>query len=100
MVSGSAPLNPRLSRIFCAAGMMVMEGYGLTETSPVVSVGMLRDHHFKIGTVGKPIRNVEVKIAEDDEIFFNAGTHTELIKMDYADFERLVKPKVLKFSLV
>ena len=68
MVSGSAPLNPRLSRIFCAAGMMVMEGYGLTETSPVVSVGMLRDHHFKIGTVGKPIRNVEVKIAEDDEI--------------------------------
>ena len=43
---------------------------------------------------------VSEKLAEDDEIFFNAGTHTELIKMDYADFERLVKPKVLKFSLV
>lgn len=68
MVSGSAPLQPRLTRIFCAAGMQVMEGYGLTETSPVVSVGMYKDHHFKVGTVGKPLRNVEVKIAEDGEI--------------------------------
>ncbi len=68
MVSGSAALHPRLSRIFCASGMMVMEGYGLTETSPVVSVGMVRDNHFKIGTVGKPIKDVEVKIAEDGEI--------------------------------
>ncbi|MEM9679136.1 MAG: long-chain fatty acid--CoA ligase, partial [Bacteroidota bacterium] len=68
MVSGSAALQPRLSRIFCAAGMNVMEGYGLTETSPVVSVGMYRDNHFRVGTVGKPIRNVEVKIADDGEI--------------------------------
>jgi long-chain acyl-CoA synthetase len=68
MVSGSAPLQPRLTRIFCAAGMQVMEGYGLTETSPVVSVGMYKDHFFKVGTVGKPIANVEVKIAEDGEI--------------------------------
>ena len=68
MVSGSAALQPRLSRIFCAAGMQVMEGYGLTETSPVVSVGMYKDKHFKVGTVGKPIANVEVKIAEDGEI--------------------------------
>ena len=68
MVSGSAALHPRLSRIFCASGMMIMEGYGLTETSPVVSVGMHANHHFKIGTVGKPISNVEVKIAEDGEI--------------------------------
>ncbi len=68
MVSGSAALQPRLSRIFCAAGMHIMEGYGLTETSPVVSVGMYRDEMFKPGTVGKPIANVEVKIAEDDEI--------------------------------
>ena len=68
MVSGSAALQPRLSRIFCASGMKVMEGYGLTETSPVVSVGMFRDRNFKVGTVGKPIANVEVKIAEDGEI--------------------------------
>lgn len=68
MVSGSAALHPRLSRIFCASGMMVMEGYGLTETSPVVAVGMYEDNHFKIGTVGKPINNVEVKIADDGEI--------------------------------
>ena len=68
MVCGSAALNPRLSRVFCASGMMVMEGYGLTETSPVVSVGMQANKFFKIGTVGKPIHNVEVKIAEDGEI--------------------------------
>ncbi|WP_243471448.1 AMP-dependent synthetase/ligase [Winogradskyella sp. MH6] len=68
MVSGSAALQPRLSRIFGAAKMQVMEGYGLTETSPVVGVGMYRDKHYKVGTVGKPIDNVEVKIAEDGEI--------------------------------
>lgn len=68
MVSGSAALQPRLSRIFSAGQMQVMEGYGLTETSPVVSVGMYRDKCFKVGTVGKPIDNVEVKIAEDGEI--------------------------------
>ncbi len=68
MVSGSAPLQPRLGRIFSAAGMQVMEGYGLTETSPVVSVGQYDDHMYKVGTVGKPIDHVEVKIAEDGEI--------------------------------
>jgi long-chain acyl-CoA synthetase len=68
MVSGSAALQQRLTRVFSAGGMQIMEGYGLTETSPVVSVGMYRDKHFKVGTVGKPIRNVEVKIAEDGEI--------------------------------
>ncbi|MFP4845707.1 AMP-dependent synthetase/ligase [Winogradskyella sp. PE311] len=68
MVSGSAALQPRLARIFGAAGMKVMEGYGLTETSPVVSVGMYNDSYYKVGTVGKPIANVEVKIAEDGEL--------------------------------
>lgn len=68
MVSGSAALQPRLARIFGAAEMRVMEGYGLTETSPVVSVGLYKDKMYKVGTVGKPIDNVEVKIAEDGEV--------------------------------
>lgn len=68
MVSGSAALQPRLARIFGAAKMQVMEGYGLTETSPVVSVGKYADRMYKVGTVGIPIENVEVKIAEDGEI--------------------------------
>ena len=68
MVSGSAALQPRLTRVFTAAGMQIMEGYGLTETSPVATVNMYANNFFKIGTVGKPIENVEVKIAEDGEI--------------------------------
>lgn len=68
MVSGSAALQPRLARIFGAANMRVMEGYGLTETSPVVAVGLYKDNNYKVGTVGKPIKNVEVKIADDGEI--------------------------------
>ena len=68
MVSGSAALQPRLSRIFAAAEIPVMEGYGLTETSPVIAVNDMRNRGFKVGTVGKVIDNVEVKIAEDGEI--------------------------------
>lgn len=68
MVSGSAALQPRLAKIFTAARMHIMEGYGLTETSPVISVNMYKDGLMRIGTVGKPIKNVTVKIADDGEI--------------------------------
>ncbi|MDI1255660.1 MAG: AMP-binding protein [Flavobacterium sp.] len=68
MVSGSAALQPRLARIFAAAEINVMEGYGLTETSPVIAVNDMRNRGFKVGTVGKVLENVTVKIAADGEI--------------------------------
>lgn len=68
IASGSAALQPRLARIFTAAGMTLVEGYGLTETSPVISVNDMRNNFFKIGSVGQIIDGVTVKIAEDGEI--------------------------------
>jgi long-chain acyl-CoA synthetase len=64
-VSGSAPLAPVIMKFFYAAGMPIMEGYGLTETSPVVSVNTFE--HMRFGTVGRPIRNVEVRIDPDPD---------------------------------
>lgn len=68
IASGSAALQSRLARVFNAADIKVMEGYGLTETSPVVSVNDERNGGFRIGSVGKPIQDTDVKIAEDGEI--------------------------------
>ncbi len=68
IASGSAALQPRLARVFTAAGIPIMEGYGLTETSPVVSVNSYHPNGVMFGTVGKLLQDVEVKIAEDGEI--------------------------------
>lgn len=68
VVNGSAALQDRLIRIFTAAHVIVMEGYGLTETSPVISVNRYESEDRRIGTIGPLIPNVEVKIAEDGEI--------------------------------
>ncbi|MGB3590712.1 MAG: AMP-dependent synthetase/ligase [Nonlabens sp.] len=71
IASGSAALQPRLARVFNAAGVPVMEGYGLTETSPVIAVNDMRGGNFKIGTVGKALPHTDVKIDSDGEIIIN-----------------------------
>lgn len=66
--SGASALQPRLARVFWAAGIKVCEGYGLTETSPVVSASVCTHEEIRIGWVGKIVKDVKVKIAEDGEI--------------------------------
>ncbi len=68
IVTGSAPCQPRLIRVFTAARIIIMEGYGLTETSPVISVNRFESENRRIGSIGTLIDNVEVKIADDGEI--------------------------------
>lgn len=68
IISGGAALQERLSRIFWAANIKVLEGYGLTETSPVIAVNSHVDTDVKFGSVGRVLKNLEVKIAEDGEI--------------------------------
>lgn len=68
IISGGAALQERLARVFWAADIRVLEGYGLTETSPVISVNSTKDTGVKFGSVGKVLGNLDVKIAEDGEI--------------------------------
>lgn len=68
IISGSASLQPRLARIFTAAGITVIEGYGLTETSPVLTCNRFEKGEYYFGTVGYAIPDVEIKIGESGEI--------------------------------
>jgi long-chain acyl-CoA synthetase len=87
LVSGGAALPEELSYIYVGAGLPIVQGYGLTETSPVITAGRLEDN--RIGTVGKPIKNVEVRIAGDGEIetrgpnvmsgYYNKPAETEAV---------------------
>jgi long-chain acyl-CoA synthetase len=71
-ISGGAPLDRDLAEFFLGVGVLILEGYGLTETSPVISVNTDKD--LKLGTVGKPLPGVQVKIAEDGEILTRSAS--------------------------
>ena len=90
MVCGSAPLQPRLIRIFTAANIPIFEGYGMTESSPGGTVNDLRNGGFRIGSVGKPIEGVTVKIAEDGEILLKG----ENVMLGYYKNEELTKKTI------
>jgi len=68
IITGAAPIQPRLIKIFTAAGINVLEGYGLTETSPVLAFNRIPFEDRKIGTVGMPVRGVTIQLADDGEI--------------------------------
>ena len=90
MVSGSAPLQERLIKIFTAAGMPIYEGYGMTETSPGVSINDLRNGGLKVGTVGRIMKDIEVKIAEDGEILVKGSN----VMVGYYKNEELTKETI------
>lgn len=90
MVAGSAPTQARLIKVFTAAGIPILEGYGMTETSPAVSVSDMRNNGFKIGTVGRIIEGVDVKIAEDGEILVKGS----LVMQGYYKNEALTQQTI------
>jgi len=91
MLSGSAPLQSRLIRVFTAAGIPVYEGYGMTESSPGATLNDLRNNGLKIGSVGKPLKGVEIKIAEDGEILMKG----HCVMQGYYKREDLTKETII-----
>ncbi|PCH53483.1 MAG: long-chain fatty acid--CoA ligase [Flavobacteriaceae bacterium] len=91
LVSGSAPLQPILIKVFTAANIPVFEGYGMTETSPCISINDFRNGGFKIGSVGKILEDVEVKIASDGEILVKGSN----IMMGYFKEPELTKQTII-----
>ncbi|MFK5959497.1 MAG: long-chain fatty acid--CoA ligase [Lutibacter sp.] len=91
LVSGSAPLQPLLIKVFTAAGIPVFEGYGMTETSPGISINDFRNGGFKIGTVGRVLDNIEVKIASDGEILVKGSN----IMLGYHKEEELTNNTII-----
>jgi len=91
LVSGSAPLQPVLIQLFTAANIPVFEGYGMTETSPGISINDFRNSGFKIGTVGKVLKDIDVKIAEDGEILVKGSN----VMQGYYKDETLTKETIV-----
>ena len=91
MLSGSAPLQQRLIRVFSAAGMQIFEGYGMTESAPGGTLNDLRNNGLKIGTVGKALNRIEIKIAQDGEILMKGPN----IMMGYYKNEALTRQTIV-----
>jgi long-chain acyl-CoA synthetase len=112
VVSGGAALQPRLARVFTAARIPVLEGYGLTETSPVVAVNSFQPNSVRFGTVGPVIEGVQVKFADDGEImvkgpnvmlgYYNKPEETREVLSDgwfkTGDIGELVEGRFLKIT--
>ncbi len=91
VVSGGAAMQPRLARVFNTAGIPVLEGYGMTETAPVIACNTFERGQRKIGTVGPPLKNMQVKISDQGEI---------LVKGDNVMIEYYKAPELTKEVLV
>ncbi|MEE9407841.1 MAG: long-chain fatty acid--CoA ligase [Polaribacter sp.] len=91
MISGSAPLQDRLIRVFTAAQIPIYEGYGMTESSPAGTINDLRNNGLKIGTVGKPLKDITIKIAEDGEILIKGDN----VMMGYYKNEEITNRTII-----